>query len=156
MSTTSDDEEFMLQVENSIQQKEMSIETQKYYHLKSMKKMQIVYYILGFQITVYSSIVSFLSGIYAYKSFSWFTITILCFSLLNTILNAILQFSNVVQKKTKHRDAYNKFDLALTSIEQFKLKSLDKQEILHYIEVLDNTISHVNEYRIMGCCFDVQ
>lgn len=150
-----DFEEFLKQADMCINDKEQEVERKKLHHLQTMKQLQIFYFIFGVQVTVYSSIVTFLSGIYTYKDFSWFSITILIFSLLSTVLNSVLSFSNVVTKISKHREAYNKFELISMSIQRFKLNQLSKREIISFIDLLDNTLGLVKEYEILTCCFTI-
>ena len=147
-------DKFLIQVNDNIKEREKEVELKKKHHLQGMRRMQILYYFLGIQITIYSTIVSFLSGIYTFKNFDWLTTTILTFALLSTVLNAILGFSNIVEKISKHRDSYNKYDLISNNIDRFKMQTLSEREIKVFFDLLDNTLGFVNEYEIINCCFE--
>lgn len=152
----SDFEKFLLNIDDFVSEKEIECKRKKQAHLKSIRKMQILYWILGIQVTVYSTGTTFLTGIYSYQSFTWITGTILILSLGSSILNAVMQFSNVVQKMGRHRDSYNKYDFILMSINRFKVNEseISKREMYHFIHMLDTSLSTANEYEEINCCFN--
>lgn len=137
-----------------IKLREEDIQHKTEYHYRTTKKLKRIYYIFGIQTTVYSSIVSFLSGINVYSSFDFFTVAILIFALVSTILNAVMTFSNIVEKLANHRDAYNKYETIRNTIDRFKLKKINETTAMQFVEIVDSELNYINEYADISCCFE--
>lgn len=136
-----------------LNQKSEEFKHKKNMHFSSLRKMKKIYYILGITASISSTMVSFITGIKIDESFDSLILVTLILSLMVSILGSIITFSNIVTKIENHRDCVNKYAMLVYSIDNIKLHNLSSEEILNFLNILENKIENLSEYEELSCCF---
>lgn len=133
--------------------KKSSYQTRREQHLDSLRKNKFIYYVLGNIASISSIAVSFLTGVNTIQNLNVFVVTALGLSLLTSIVNNILSFSDITKKVTEHFDAYNKYDELIVQLTQYLLKKNTFEDADKFITALNEKELLIKQYEQQSCCF---
>jgi hypothetical protein len=156
MNTVQEQSEEMLlydsKIRNKLRERILSYVVKKRSHLHNYRKNLIIYYVCGIVSTIFSTIISFITGVYTIRQLDPLLLLTLILSLSVSIINSLLQFTHVNEKTVKHRDAYEKFDELSMDIKAFLLTTSDQQDDEYFFNTLVEKEKLIKNYELVGCC----
>jgi hypothetical protein len=156
MNTIQEQKENLLLCESEIRKKFKeritSYSLKKVMHLHNYRKNLIIYYVCGIVSTIFSTVISFITGVYTIRQLDPLLLLTLVLSLTVSIIHSLLQFTHVNEKTVKHRDAYEKYDELSMDIKTFLLSSGNQREDEHFMSILIEKEKLIKNYELVGCC----
>lgn len=147
-----DNQPFILEIRKSLNDKMKEYRGNKEKHAANEKKLKFIYNIFGCISFILSSITTFLTGIYTFEYKSFVISLCLGFSLVVTIINSLLNFSNIQKKESQHHDNMLQYKTLCLDIDEFKTnKNITDCQYENFYNLLIEKEKLISNYEITPC-----